>query len=845
MSEAVTRVLIVEDESIVALDLQSLLLRLGYEVCGREATGEGALEAARRERPDLILMDIRLAGEMDGISSAEAIRREIDIPVIFLTAYADRQTVERAKSSDAYGYLLKPFQEREIEIAIDMAMYKHETQKQLRRQQALLDTTLESIPDAVFTLDEEERIVFANEAALALLDTGAQELLGIPFAEAVPLSEIDREDRSPEGLGKRVTLQRSDDTNRYLEMRRRYLEEPSGGSSTVLVLRDISLQLAYEERMEQARRAAEAASRAKTEFISNMSHELRTPMNSILGMSELALELCEKPEQKEYLSILRQSAEELLGLISNVLDFSKVEAGADGGKEVPFELDELLEELAQRQMPRAKRKGLYLLCEIDPETPLELLGERECIASILVNLVSNGLKFTKEGGVVIAASQDNAPSGEGKDSVQLLLEVRDTGIGIPEESWGKVFDPFTQLDPSATRDYGGTGIGLAVVRKLVEHLRGEISVSSTPGEGTTIRLRVPVKRNPEAEDSDVLSRLEDAPELLLWGKGGKQLELLQPWFRRWGLTVEKGVTVDSLLSRSVGRAGILLTERSEVIDNAEPFLEAVENGGIAGAVVIGEVEGFRAHPKIHLLGEPPRLRYLRKLLRELPKTGERNRETMERTTLSVLVVDDESLSRIATAKMLQSKGHEVESVSAGEGALEALRERPRDVVLLDIEMPGLNGWETSSRIRSEIPGGKECAVIAMTGHSSEMEQERARVVGMDGFVSKPVNSDDLDNTIRTTYARKKHALQVAKEFGNDREPANPGAPESDASTLLKEAWELLETGACDQAEAPLLEYRKRCEDSRTKDTIFKAVLACRRRDPEGARVRLEGMIWGG
>ncbi|MFP4302364.1 MAG: response regulator [Spirochaetaceae bacterium] len=842
MSEAATRVLIVEDESVVALDLQSLLHRLGYEVSGREATGEGAVEAARRDRPDLIIMDIHLAGEMDGISSAEAIREEIDSPVIFLTAYADRRTVERAKSSQAYGYLLKPFQEREIEIAIDMAIYKHETEKRLRRQQELLDTTLESIPDAVFTLNEKEGIVFANEAAFELLGSGRDELLGTPFGEAVPLSEIPGVDRGSGEAGSRVALQRSDGETRYLELRRRSLEEPGGDSAAVLILRDISHVLAYEERMKQAREAAEEASRAKSEFIANMSHELRTPMNSILGMSELALELSNQAEQREYLTILRRSAEELFGLISNVLDFSMIDSGERSEKEVPFDLDELLEELAQRQMPRAERRGLYLLCDIDPETPLELLGERKSIASVLVNLLSNALKFTKEGGVTLSASAEPNPSGSEEGEVTLLLEVRDTGIGIPEEAWATVFDPFTQLDSSATRDHGGTGIGLALVRKLVDRLHGEITVSSAPGEGTTIRVRLPVRRNPEAAGSPLRERIAEPPELLLWGGGDLQLKVLEPWFSRWGVHIEKGVTVDSLLSRSREKPGIVLSERRTAGDGSKQLVEAVESGRLEGAIVIGEVEALRSRPGIHLLGEPPRLRHLKRLLEEIPRSNKGDVGPEAPGALSVLVVDDQGLSRVATAKLLESRGFDVESASGGEKALEALRRRMRDVVLMDLEMPGLDGWETSSRIRSEIPGGRNCTVIAMTGHSREEEQERARVVGMDEFVSKPVHGEELEKAIRSTYARKRHSLRIAADAeGHPRSRASRPA----SATLLREAMELLDSGECAQAEERLAAYREQCEDRRMRDALFKAVLACRRRDAEAARMRVDRMISGG
>jgi signal transduction histidine kinase len=854
MSLEVTRVLVVEDESIVALDLQSLLTRLGYEVCGREATGEAAVTRARQEEPDLILMDIRLAGEMDGISSAEAIRRELDVPVIFLTAYADRQTVERAKSSDAYAYLLKPFQEREIEIAIDMAIYKHETQKRLRQQEALLEATVESIPDAVVTLDWEDRIVLINEAALDLLGEGRQELLGKPFREAVPLKEVESEQPGKGALGSRVRLPHGP----LLELRRRRLEEAEGGSAAVVVLRDISLQAAYEEQTESARRAAEEASRAKSEFIANMSHELRTPMNSILGMSELAMGMAEREEQREYLSILRRSAEELQGLISNVLYFSRIEGGTSARAEGPFQLDELLTEICRRQMPRASRKGLYLTCDIRPETPLELLGERESVASILVNLISNGLKFTREGGVAVSAypGEGTPPSagaespGEerGREEVAILLEVRDTGIGIPDEQRSRVFEPFTQVDPSATRYYGGTGIGLALVRKLAQRLGGEISIAGGPGEGTTVRLLLRLRRNPGSPEY-LAQEIRGAPEVLFWEESDRQLNSLLPWLERWGVSVSSATTADSLVSRGGKSPGILIASAESISKEQKAYTEALEKEGVLGGILIGEVEELRTHPKVHLLGMPPRLRRLRSLLLTWPDNSETLEEREISSTLSVLVVDDEVLNRVATEKTLRSKGHEVRTARGGLEAIEELTENMAEVVLLDLEMPGMDGWETAERIRKEVPRGTDCAIIAMTGHSRESEGERAKIVGMDEFVTKPITDVELDRVIRATFSRKRYARRLQSEqvgeAASEESPNVYTGSNGEGATLLEGAKAALKAGQCERAEPLLVEYRGRCVDRREKDSVFKAVLACRRQDPEGALLRLEGIESGG
>lgn len=857
MSDQSTRILIVEDESIVALDLQSLLRRLGYAVCGREASGEGALEAARRERPDLILMDISLSGEMDGITSADTIRQEMDIPVIFLTAYADKSTVERAKTSDAYGYLLKPFQEREIEIAIDMALYKYRTQKELRSQQALLDATLESIPDAVFTLDESDRIAYGNDEAERLFGDG--ELVGVPFEEAVPLREIEDEGKGGLFPGERVALKLPEGEERLFEKRRGRFENPKGAKASVVVLRDISLQVEYEEQIEAARTAAEQASQAKSEFIANMSHELRTPMNSILGMSQLALELASSGDQREYLGILRRSAEDLFALITNVLDFSRVEAGSLKREKVQFNLDELLEEVSQRYARQARRKGLYLACYVNPDLPMELLGEREWLVSILANLLANGVKFTRRGGIRLEATGELRENAE----VDLRLSVIDTGIGVPREAVERVFEPFTQVDPSATRDYGGTGIGLAVVRRLVDHLGGTVEVNTSEGEGTRFDVSVSVKAASVGEGVRLGDPLDAPPTLILWDEEDPAIQGILPWIERWGVPVESGTTVDTstpgergentlLLAseRSLGTGDSSRQEERESApegaaggDSLDAFRAAVESGTVLAGLLVGEAEFLGDVRRLHYLGVPPRLRHLRKLLIDLPRTGSKAEAPELGLGLRILVVDDEGVSRLATKKILEKRGHTVFQAGGGSEALDLLGREAMDVVLLDLEMPDMDGWETTRRIREDLPLQDACAILAMTGHSRDQERERARVVGMDDFLSKPISSDLLDAKVRNSVSRRRRAL----ELRNQQSQRDDGGEQEDGagSSLLERARAALSREEFDEAEEILGEFREGTNSKTEADMAFKAILAVRRHDTDGALLRLDGLNTGG
>jgi len=369
-------ILIVEDENIVALDMRMRLEAMGYSVADVVDTGAQASARALALSPSLILMDIKLKGGLDGIDAARAIRETADIPVIFVTAFTDERTLDRVKLASPYGYVVKPFHERELRIAIELALYKHR----------------------------------------------------------------------------------------------------------------------YELSMRRAKEIAEESNRLKGEFLANMSHELKTPLNSVIGFTQLALDLATDEEQREFLAMAAGSAKSLLTLIESILDFARMDAGKLVASPSPFSLDDILEECADALAVGAYPKGLEVGLEREPGIRDSLIGDSQLLRRVLFNLIDNAVKFTDKGRVSLAVR--TIPDGEG-DSDSLAFSISDSGIGMPPEKLGAVFERFIQLDPSTTRKAGGTGLGLAIVRKAVELMDGTIEVASSPGRGTRFDVVLPFAAHDE------------------------------------------------------------------------------------------------------------------------------------------------------------------------------------------------------------------------------------------------------------------------------------------------------------------------------------------------------------
>jgi PAS domain S-box-containing protein len=726
-------------------------------ISGRVArSGEPIFESDVLSRPDPDLAPLRALG----IRAFACVPARIGGRVVATLSLADPAAREidpslRHTLQILANYLAQAIERKRAEEAV------REAEERFRR-------IVESALDAVITIDSAGSVRDWNPQAESMFGWKREEALGRILAELV----IPPSYRAAQSEGMRRFLETGEGPvlNRRMELtavRRGGTEFPvelavaavrqAGTWLFSAFVRDITERRRAEESLRLAKEAAEAASHAKSEFLANMSHEIRTPLNGVMGILDLLLDDSLPPQAREYVAIARQSAEALLRVLGDVLDFSKIEAGKMDLEWADFDLRELLEGVGDLLAARAQEKGLELVCGLAPNGPARARGDAARLRQVLLNLAGNAVKFTDRGEVVLLGETESRPDGR----VEIRFVVRDTGIGIPEERRTRLFQPFSQGDSSLTRRHGGTGLGLAISRRLVELMGGTIELSAAPGAGSTflVRLLLDAAAGP-------------APSPLARLVGRRVLVVDDPPSTRDFLTVQlraagadaaaasTGVEATRLVreARAAGRPfdavvldrhlatedGLLLADGVRQESGSSPphlFLLLPLRARQEG--ISGRFDGF--------LTKPVKASLLVSALADVPPAASNDlrgkRETARGAGLRVLLVEDDPVNRIVATALLRRMGIEPAVASNGKDAVEAFAGQPLDLVLMDVQMPVLDGLEATAAIRALEGGERHVPIVALTAHATKEDRDRSLAAGMDDYLTKPIRADDLARAV--------------------------------------------------------------------------------------------------
>ena len=713
-----------------------------------------------------------------------------------------------------------------IEFCTDITERKR-AEEALIRSEARYRDIIENSVDMIYTLDLNGAFKYVSPSLARVLGYEPELLLGKnsrmviapedhektdrAFArrlrnENVPAYELSLLTRNGEKISVEIisgpTYDREGKISGTQAILRDIAERKQAEKDTILAKEKVEavnmeLEMAMRHANEMTLRA-ESANQAKSDFLANMSHEIRTPMNGVIGMTGLLLDTDLDPEQREYADIVRNSAEALLAIINDILDFSKIEAGKLTLEQINFDLRTTLEEMNDILAIKAQEKGLEFICSIEPEVPAMLNGDPGRLRQCLINLIGNAVKFTATGEVVLCVSLD----AEDRNSATLRFAVIDTGIGIPDEKKERLFDSFTQVDTSITRQYGGTGLGLAICKQLTQLMDGEIGFSSTAGAGSIFWFTAALKKQSGTPAAMPVGEVKDKRVLII-DDNATSRKMIATQLNYWQCRIEETEDGNEALEILQAAAG---NERDKfdiaLIDSHMP--------GISGEMLGARIKADRSISDTQLVlmtsfgvrGDSTRLAktgfsaYLTKPVKQahlydclLLVTGRKeagsnleNETIITRHTISeerkrrvrILLAEDNVTNQTVALKLLEKMGYRADAVANGLEAVNALKTVPYDLVLMDVQMPEMDGFAATKTIRDANSGvlNHKIPIIAMTAHAMDGDREKCIGSGMDDYITKPVNPEKLFQAIQKWA------------FSDELPESNPAPPDQKKSEIV-------------------------------------------------------------